>query len=95
MDRRDSIKRIREALKTRSGRPWNVTPGNRGEIIITAPYRRIVHGFLSPRMNLTDATDLQFLLALDYLPFEIVAVPEYDYDEYVKRAEGDLKNDPE
>lgn len=48
MDRNETIKRIKDALKRRSGKPWSVTGGRGtawGWITIDAPPARTVYGY--------------------------------------------------
>lgn len=91
IDRNEAIRRIRDGLKARSGKPWSVTGGKGtawGWITITAPpQRRGPHG----EMTEADRAELGDLLALkrpaDRHAEQVPASREYR-QEYVDRAEG-------
>jgi hypothetical protein len=90
MDRDEAIKRIRAALKRRSGKPWSVTGGRGtayGWIEINAPpSRRERFGC----MNAQDQIELAYLLGMDRVHPQGESIPAgNDYrQEYVDRAEG-------
>ena len=91
--RNATIKRIKTALKNRSGKPWSVTGGKGtawGWIRISSmPSRCSEYG----RMTDADANELTQLLGLTDRPYLETAnesIPSgYDYyAEYIDRAEG-------
>jgi len=90
MDRNDAIKKIRTALKRRSGKPWSVTGGRGtawGWIKITAPPKRRTGGGLTP----TEQKELAALLGFDKpVHFQGVHIPasHNHWQEYIDRAEG-------
>jgi hypothetical protein len=88
-DRNDAIKRIRTALKKRTGRAWSVKGGRGtgwGWIKISAPPRRIFNWSMTEE----DARILAEALGLDPRGSHCFSIPsggDY-YTEYVDRAEG-------
>jgi len=100
LDRNTTIKRIREALKKRSGRAWSVTGGRGtawGWLTIDAPpARRKFNSDGTPateggHMHPDEQKELADLLGLkDPVHFQGVSIPSGGnyYAEYVDRAEG-------
>ena len=92
MDRNETIKSIRTALKNRSGKMWSVTGGRGtawGWIRISAPPARL-NEFGS--MTDDDRAELGRLLGLDgpaHHQGESVAASSAYYREYVQRANGE------
>ncbi len=89
--RNASIKRIKSALKERSGKVWSVTGGKGtawGWLRITAPpSRQEGFGYLTP----ADAVELTQLLGLPravHMQGENVPSGQDYYAEYIDRAEG-------
>lgn len=94
VDRNVAIKRIRDALKKRSGKAWSVTGGTGtawGWITISAPPRRRVNDLMTDE----DREELGRLLSMDCAAHcqgvSIAAGNDYRR-EYVARAEGRLPN---
>lgn len=89
-DRDATIKRIRKALRARSGKAWTVRGGrgtSYGWITIEAPPRRRVEfGYTSE----ADRAELAELLKLDRVHCQGVSIPAgLDYrTEFIDRAEG-------
>lgn len=89
MGRDEVIKRIRTALKKRSGKSWSVTGGSGtawGWIHISSPPKRRVGSFMSEE----DQAELASLLDLNSTRPQYVSVPaSSNYRmEFVARAEG-------
>lgn len=91
IDRDEAIKRIRTALRARSGKAWSVTGGRGtawGWINIDAPpARRTADGYITEE----DRTELGTLLGLDKpVHHQGQSVPDGSVyrEEYVERAEG-------
>lgn len=90
MDRNETIKKIRTALKRRSGKDWSVRGGHGtawGWIKVSAPPRRMV-GY---RMSDEDRAELGRLLGFDRPAdpqYESIPASSAYYAEYVDRAEG-------
>lgn len=90
LERDEAIKRIRKALKARSGKAWSVTGGRGtawGWILVHAPpARREGYGYMSE----ADRTELARLLGLERVHDQGESIPAgSDYrEEYVDRAEG-------
>jgi len=100
-DRAEAIKRIREALRRRSGKAWSVTGGRGtawGWLTIDAPpARRKFNSDGTPsttdggHMHPDEQKELAQLLGLkDPVHFQGVSIPSGGnyYDEYIARAEG-------
>jgi hypothetical protein len=90
METEEAVKRIREALRERSGKPWSVTRG-RGTayswLRIMSPPARRVRAMMTPE----DCVELGVLLGLDRecSPTGASVPGQDDYHrEYVDRAEG-------
>jgi hypothetical protein len=91
LSRAETIKRIRQALKRRSGKTWSVTGGRGtawGWISISAPPKRL-HGY--GYMTETDCVELADLLGKDrpvHMQGESIPSSGDYYREYIDRAEG-------
>ena len=90
MDRNETIKTIRAALKRRSGKTWSVT-GGRGTAwgwitIMSPPKRRLEFGYLSDE----DRAELKQLMDLDKVHSQGIHIPSSNayYQEHIDRAEG-------
>ena len=89
-DREIAIKRIRKALKSRSGLTWSVKGGRGtswGWITIAAPPKRETEdGYISEM----DRSRLKALLDLETVHQQGVSIPSSGAyrDEYIARAEG-------
>jgi hypothetical protein len=90
MDRKEAIRRIRTALRERSGRSWSVT-GGRGTSwgwihIDSPPARHDDSSFMRP----DDRAELAKLLGLDAVHQQGVSIPAGSdfWQEYIDRAEG-------
>jgi len=92
VDRNETIKAIRKALRARSGKPWSVTGGRGtawGWITIASPPSRAADQWGS--MTEAEAAELGELLGLGRpVHFQGASIPDSDdyYREYVDRAEG-------
>jgi hypothetical protein len=92
LNRDTAIARIREGLKSRSGKSWSVTGGRGtawGWITIKSPPARALNQYGS--MTDSERFELGQLLGLGHAcHFQGVSIPAYsDYrKEYVDRAEG-------
>jgi len=89
MDRNETIKAIRKALRERSGKSWSVRGGRGsvyGWIYIDTPPSRAVDGHISQ----AERAELAALLGLDSVDSQGVSVPSSSayYQEYVDRAAG-------
>jgi hypothetical protein len=91
MDRNEAMRKMKAALKARSGKSWSVTGGRGtswGWISISAPPKRLdAHGY----MTAADAAELGKLLGFDrpvHQQGESIAASTNHYLEYVARAEG-------
>ncbi len=100
MDRNETIKRIRTALRKRSGKPWSVT-GGRGTAwgwltIDTVPKRRRFdhegneNGEYCAYAGTEDRAELAKLLGLDSVSLQGESIPASSdhYREFIDRAEG-------
>ena len=91
MDRKETIKTIRTALKRRSGKPWSVTGGQGtayGWLTIDAPTKRKTGPY--GHMTDLDREELSNLLALDRVHIQGVSIPASNqhWQEYMDRANG-------
>ena len=89
LDKAITIKRIRNALKSRSGKPWSVTGGQGttwGWITIQAPPARCVDGYTS-EADRAELADLLGLRSVHQQGENVPAGSDY-YQEYIDRAEG-------
>lgn len=91
MDRNETIKEIRAALKRRSGKTWSVTGGTGtawGWISISSqPKHRNEYGYMSD----ADRAELGQLLGFDapvHRQGESIASSNDHYQEYIDRANG-------
>jgi len=89
LDRAETIRRIRTALKARSGKTWSVRGGSGtswGWISIQSPPKRRVRDFMSQ----ADCAELAELLGVALVHDQGVSIPASDEyrREYVDRAEG-------
>jgi hypothetical protein len=90
LERDEAIKRIKTALRNRSGKTWSVTGGRGtawGWIHISAPPKRLVgHGYMTE----ADAAELGKLLGTDSAHSQGVSIAADGHyrHEYVARAEG-------
>lgn len=88
-DRDDTIKRIRKALRQRTGKAWSVRGGRGtawGWIDICSPPRRLVNG----EMTEADRNLLADALGIERIHCQGESIPSSSghYTEYVDRAEG-------
>lgn len=90
MDRNETIKKIKSALKTRTGRAWSVT-GGRGTAwgwirISSTKAHADQWGDLTP----ADRALLAETLGLDSVHHQGISIPSSNayYQEYIDRAEG-------
>ena len=92
MNRNDTIKRIKKALRKRTGRPWSVT-GGRGTAYGWLTIKAVKKYAADGRGELT-AEDRQYLadiLGLDrpaHHQGELIPSSNAYYQEYIDRAEG-------
>lgn len=95
IDRDEAIKRIRAALKRRSGKDWSVT-GDRGTAcgwihVQAPPKRRIEFGYTSPE----ECDELARLFGLRTVHCQGVSINPDAREWYVGRAENGEPTDPE
>ena len=90
MDRNETIKIIKNALKKRSGKSWSVTGGRGtayGWITISAPPSRCIDGW---KVTEEDRKELAALLGKGSVHHQGESIPASNqyYQEYIDRAEG-------
>lgn len=92
MTRNETISRIKQALKTRTGRQWSVS-GGRGTAYGWITIKAVAKNAVNKYGELTEA-DRQLLAAVLGLARPVhhqgVSIPDSDdyYQEYIDRAEG-------